>query len=239
MMKLTFVREKGILIMKDKLYLFVLGCLWATSVVAQNQTSVEVNSFLGFPFYTSLKKIDNTLIANSRPALHANLDFGSNLKGSGYFVFRINRWGIILGGETAGIHTKPDKNGYYYDGDTESFQFGLLYDIVDNETFGISPYVTFDTQYASVHLDYEFKSGVVPTSLLITGRESGVTLGGRLYVRISHWKDKKYTLFFNTDVHYKQVYSNKWRIDNQLIKSNDFNLSHVGALVGVSFRIKL
>lgn len=206
---------------------------------AQQKHSIEVTINTGMPFYTSLDKMDNLLTKHSYPTLANRLDWGNNLTGGGEFTFRFGRWGLKIGTLDAGLNSKMDANRHYYSGRSESYNLGLSYDWISKDIFIFSPYVVFGSQDSEIYLDYELKEGIVPTSLLIKGKESNVAFGGKLYVRVAHWHDTRLKLFLNIDTSYNASVSNTWRFDNMLVKSDDFNLSTWNILGGISLRFDL
>lgn len=220
----------------NKLILTIASCFFSFFVNAQNKYSIEVGSGFGIPSYNSFKKFDNTLATHLYPKLNENLNFVSF--GNTDVVFRINHWGILLKGNWSAITTQT-KESKYYDGFLEYSSVGAMYDLVATPRFSVSPYVGFDTKAMETYLDYEFKDSVIPTSLHIKGVESGFTIGSKFYARINSWKENKYQLFLNLDAYYSLTTFNKWRLNNMLIKSTDFDLSHFGISAGVNFRFSL
>ncbi|ATA72127.1 hypothetical protein CGC49_01645 [Capnocytophaga sp. H4358] len=216
-----------------KLFLILLFPFFA---IAQNGRSLEVTSLFGMPVYTSFDKIDNALVSRSYPALVAKLDKGNGLAGGGEFIFRFNRWGIKLGTLSANLSSSSNQDGHYYSGENEYTTFGVTYDVIANEIFTFTPYFGLGHQESEIYLDYEFKNSVTPTSLHIQGKEADFTFGGKFYFRVYHSNDKRFKIYLNADVFYKISYSNKWRFDNMLIKSKDFDLSTLGVLGGVTLR---
>ncbi|MDO5105993.1 hypothetical protein [Capnocytophaga sp.] len=224
--------------MKRILFLtFTLVFGW---VNAQNGNySVEFGANFGITNLTDIKQIDSKLTDNTFPVLSEKLNVFGSTRGGATLVLRRNRWGLLLETYTSSFKTAKNENKHYYNGSSESYSVGVLYDLIQKNFFTLSPCASIGGQDAEIFLDYSLKQGVTPTSLRITGNEADFTFGTKLYFRVASWKDNKWSLSVNTDAYYKHSVSRTWRLNNMLIDSENFNLSSVGFLVGLSIKYQL
>jgi len=220
-----------------KHYLLLLLLISSSVIASAQQTkkyAVEFTASAGISWFTSLGDIDKKLNDMGHPSLTKDMDILQS--GGGCFTFKVNKWGIIIGGYTYNIKTSPNYNDYYYDGTSETYELGLSYDVINSDWFTFSPYVTIGTEEAEIFLDYNFKDGVTPTSLSLVASESNITAGGKFYFRVKTWEKDNLQLFINTEVSYKLSMDGTWRSNNMLINSEDFNLSSLNTLGGLTLR---
>ena len=206
-------------------------------VNAQNgEFSVEFGANFGVINFTSINQIDNKLSENNFPVLSEKLNSFGTTKGGGTLILRKKHWGLLLETHTSQFKTSQNQDKHYYNGSSETYSLGVIYDLLRKDFFTLSPYATIGGQNAEFFLDYKLEKGVTPTSLRITGDEADFTFGTKLYFRVASWKENQWSLSINTDAYYKRSVSRVWRLNNTLIDSDKFNLSSVGFLVGLSIK---
>ncbi len=220
---------------KIKLLIVTILCS-ILSISAENEKkySIELNANYGLNSFTSLDDIDVQLEKLGYPSLAGNLDFCENVGSS--FIFRIKRWGIMVGYHSYGLSTAVNSNGKYYDGVVKSSLIGVSYDAVKAKWFILTPYINFGIQNLEMYLDSKLDGYVTPTSLAIKANEPNVNIGTLLYFRVGNWYDERLQLFINAEMAYKFSLEGEWRFDNKLIDSSDFNLSHLNTGAGLSLR---
>ncbi|MFK8298598.1 hypothetical protein ACI76O_09460 [Capnocytophaga cynodegmi] len=213
-------------------FVFVFGLINAQD----NKYSVEFGADFGFINYTSIKQIDNKLVENNFPVLSEKLNSFGTTKGGGTLILRKNRWGLMFETHTSQFKTNQNQNKHYYNGSSEIYSLGVIYNLIEKSFFTLSPYATFGGQDAEIFLDYKLEKGVTPTSLRITGDEATISFGTKLYFRLASWKENRWNLSVNTNLYYTHSVSRTWRLNNMLINSDEFNLSSFGFLVGLSLK---
>ncbi|MDM8161106.1 hypothetical protein QUH73_14875 [Labilibaculum sp. K2S] len=221
--------------MKHYYLLLLLSIISVTVTAQQNEKyAIEFSASTGVGWYTSLDDVDKKLNDMGHPSLTKDMDILQT--GGGNFTFKMNKWGFIIGGYSYNIKTSPNSDKHYYDGSSETYELGLSYDLINADWFTFSPYITVGTEDAEIFLDYKFQDGVTPTSLSIVANESNITTGGKFYFRVKTWEKDRLQLFINTEVSYKFSMDGTWRFNNMLIDSDDFNLSNVSAMGGLTLR---
>lgn len=199
----------------------------------KSKYSIELNTSFGITLFTSLKDLDKTLNRHLYPSLISKMDAIENTSGGVSITLRRNRWGLIFDSSFTNISSSPDENKHYYSGETESFNIGVLYDVLKTKYIILSPYITLGSNTSEINLDYKFEQGVTPTSLLIKSRETAFNFGFKSYFRVGAWSEEKWQLFLNLNTYYNQSLTGSWRLNNMKVESKDFNLSNVGILGGI------
>lgn len=152
------------------------------------------------------------------------------------FVFRINRWGIILKSQFLPIQTHLKNEHYYYSGNAESTNFGVSYDMIKKEKFSLSPYFLLGASKTEMYLDYELKPEVKPTALKLESEQSNLVVGLKSYFRVKTWFENRLELYVTADAFYRYMSFVKLRSNHMLISHKEMYFEQFGVLAGASLR---